>query len=461
MENISGSNRLEVWVEDSLGASSYLNQFDIQYQGGPWLIGARLEIDEELWWDLTRGTEIIRRYAEYDQDSFYLRAGTFYTTYGRGLLVRAIQDAAVRVDRDIDGVKGGVTWGILEAQGFFGRPRNDDTEQRDDLLAGVDAGVQVIEQVNLGAGYVRQDATGEMDDPNLGRPIEELVAGRVQWIQGPLDAYLEGGYRAIHGEPDPRGGWTGTDKEDGHAWYGAISVGTLGLVAQLEGKDYLRFDAPYSTLPPVNTAGQPVNNGLDERGLGLTLTASPSNDLTFDGEATYAEARYTDQSRRSGQIHGLKNWWGKGSLLLGFEWTSEKGLEGHDARDLIGPTYEGSYYLTESMSLQLNGHVYARSDSVSSSDPPHVDYTEILTDLTLNLGSSRALTFSVLTASEPLPEFGNEDLWLQGLFRWSFGYNHDLLLMVGQERGGIVCSGGICRWEPPFAGVRLLFNSRL
>ena len=41
-----------------------------------------------------------------------------------------------------------------------------------------------------------------------------------------------------------------------------------------------------------------------------------------------------------------------------------------------------------------------------------------------------------------------------------FGYDHDLKLKIGDERGGVTCSGGVCHYEPPFSGVRLEFNSR-
>ncbi len=456
---ITGTNRLEIWATDSLWSAAYLNQLDILYAGGHWLVGARMELDEETTrWDKEQGIEIPRRYAEYREDIFRLRAGTFYTTFGRGMLLRAMEDEEVRVDRDIDGVYGGVSWKWLEAQGLVGRPRNDDTHRRDDLLSGIDLEAQVTSSTRIGGGYVRLDASGEAGDPDLGRPIEEITSGRLQWTHGPVDAFLEGATRILHGKRNLRGEWKATDAEDGHAWYGSLSFCFPGYTMLFEGKNYLRFDAPYSTLPPVNNEGQPINDGQDERGLGMLITASPSTDLTIECTASWAEATDGEAERSDAKGMLRKDWWNRGSLQFSGEWTKEKMLEGHDEREYYGPSVDASYYLNPTLSLQLTGYVYARNDSVFGGRD---EYTEVSTDLTLSHASSRSVTLSMIKASEPIREYGKDDLWLSLQVAWTFDYSHDLLIKIGKERGGIVCSGGLCHYEPPFSGVRVELVSRL
>jgi hypothetical protein len=450
-----------VWVEDSLGAASYLNRFDIQYASGSWLVGARLETDEESWWDEERGTEILRRFAEYSSEQLLLRGGSFYATIGRGLVFRAMEDEEVRIDRDVDGVYGSVNWRGLEAQALAGRPRNDETHLRDDFVSAVDLMIAAGPALRLGGAYARLDAAeGDEDFEEIqGRPpLEEIVGGRLQFTHGPIDAMVEGAQRMIRGGNDPRGGWESSSAEDGHAWYGSVSVGTLGYVLLLEGKHYLDFDAPYVTPPPVNYEGRPINDGFDERGLGLTFTVSPSPELTFEGNGSWAEASDGSADRGAARAIARREWWGRGALQIGGEWTREKGLEGHDEREYYGPMLEASYYLDPTTSLQLVGHVYARRDSLLGELD---EYTEVQTDLTLSQAATRSLTLSMIWASNPVSEFGNEDLWLSLQLSWTFGYNHDLLIKVGEERGGIVCSGGVCHYEPPFAGVRVELVSRL
>jgi hypothetical protein len=462
--NLSASNQLRVWVADSSRAASYLNDFDLQYTSGPWLVGARFELDEEDRYDPERLLGIKRRFAEYRDEHATIRAGTFYATFGRGLLMRAQEDETVHLDRDIDGLYGAVRWKALDSQGFVGRPRNDETYARDDLLSGVELGVRIHPQLHLGTGYVRLDASDPLgesdnaDDPSLGDPLEEFVGGNLQWTHGALDATFEAAKRFVWGERNPRGGWTGVSGRDGEAYYGSLSLAVPGYTCLLEGKDYLRFDAPYSTLPPANNTGQPVNDGRDERGFGLTVTASPRAEITMEASVDRAAARAGDGERSSAEGTFRRDWWGRGAIQLGGEWTEEIELESHEYRRYYGPVLEASYYLSQTTSLTLHGKILDWINHVRGAE--RVEYTEVSADLCASFGSSRTVTVSVIKATELIPEH-DDDAWVSLQFSWSFGYNHDLMIKIGEERGGVVCSGGICRYEPPFTGVRIALLSRL
>jgi hypothetical protein len=463
---ISLTNQLQAWVDDTTRAASYLDLCDLQVSRGPWLIGGRFEFDEETRLDPQRVTGVTRRFAEYRDEHVTLRGGTFYATLGRGLLLRAEEDAAVRLDRDIDGVYHAARWRALDGQVLIGRPRNDRTYQRDDLLAGAELGVQAGPALHLGAGYLRRDAStpaggGTVAGPaGLGRPGEELAGGSARWQRGALEFYGEGARRFVWGRYDPVLGWTGVSTPDGHAGYGSLTVSVPGYSLLLEGKDYLRFDAPYSTLPPANTAGQPVNNGLDERGAGAILTASPHAALTLDAAASHARARNGAGRRSSAEAHARRDWWGRGSIQPGFEWVDEAALpfEGYDLREWSGPTLNASYYLDAVRSLSLHAKAFDRTDEPSGY--PRIRYTEVTADLGVLVGEGRAITFSLTRTSQPLPKYENQDVWGSVELDWIFSASHELKLKAGRERGGIVCSGGVCHYEPPFAGVRFEFISR-
>ncbi len=461
--NLSACNRLEVWVEDSLRAAAYLNQFDLLYMGEKWNVGARLEMDEEKWWDPERETKLVRRYAEYHDGILGLRAGTYYASFGRGLVLRAMEDTDVRVDRDIDGVYGSASYKKLRGQAVFGRPRSDRSSNRTNTLAGADAEVEALPGLFLGGAYVRQDARNNAIDEDLdklGQPaIEECAGGRAHWLRGPLEVYLEGARRMPRAADSPRGGWTWTSAEDGRAWYGSVNVGVPGYSLFVEGKDYRRYDVGYATPPPANQAGQPLNGAIDERGGALTLTASPRDDLTIEGGGSYAEGR-DEPSKRSDTLGSIrKDWWGKGSIKVGGEWIKEEEIESHALREHAGPVLDVSYYLTERASLSLHGTVFAWTNHYRGTESQ--EYTELTTDLTLSLGASRSATLSIIKASEEIAEFAGDDQWVNAQLTWGFGHNHDLKIKFGQERGGIVCSSGICIYESPFTGVRMEFTSRL
>ncbi len=58
-------------------------------------------------------------------------------------------------------------------------------------------------------------------------------------------------------------------------------------------------------------------------------------------------------------------------------------------------------------------------------------------------------------------ETGNRKNWLVFEGGYRLGTNHTLILNYGKERGGTVCSNGICRQVLPFDGFRLLLTSNI
>jgi hypothetical protein len=463
---LGGANQAQFWAEDSSRAATYLDRFDLQYARGPWTVAARLVFDEESRIDPRHFQGIKRRFVEYRGETGALRAGTFYATLGGGLLLRAEEDDAVRLDRDIDGVLGSLAWRALDGQAFVGRPRNDITYERDDLLSGAEFGVRALRGLRLGAGYVRQDAdpadfagtqTGNRE-LIAGSPVEELFGGNLQWSRGALGAVFDGARRRVWGVRDSRVGWIGAHDRDGEAYYGAFTLGVPGYTLLLEGKSYSNFNAPYSTLPPANSAGTPINNGLDERGVGAMLTMSPTVDWLCQAAASYAQGDDDPGERTSAEGSVRRDWLGRGGVKLGGEWTEEQELQSHAYRRYYGPTIETIYYLTATSSLTLHGRAQSWINEVRNGRRD--EYTEVGGDLSLAFDPSRAATLSVTKASRPVGEFNNHDTWITLEFAWMFGYDHDLKVKFGDERGGVTCSGGVCHYEPSFSGVRLEFNSR-
>jgi hypothetical protein len=455
--DITASNQLEVWVDDTLAAASYRDRFDLQYTNGPWLVGVRFELDEDVRQDLELGERIRRRFVEYRADEWSVRAGTYYATFSNGILLRAEEEEAINLDRDLDGVYGSVNWRALDGQAFVGRPRNDETRERDDLLSGIDAGVWVVPQLRLGAGYVRLDAVEDTTGPDIGRPVEELVGANARWVRGVFDVEAEVAKRFVWGQRDPRGGWTGVEDQDGRAYYGGVTVGVPGYTVLVEGKDYYRFDFAYATPPTVNRDERPINEGADERGVGVSLTATPREDLTFDGGASWAGARDSDDSRTAVDLSARKDWWRRGALGAGAVWVEEEDLEGHDRRSYYGPSFEALYYVSRRLSISADAEVLIREDSLGSALD---EYTELDATVSLTRAPWGSLSLSVIAASEPIAEYANDDLWIAAELVWRVTQQHELRVRAGEERGGIVCSGGVCRYEPPFSGVKAVLTSR-
>jgi hypothetical protein len=62
----------------------------------------------------------------------------------------------------------------------------------------------------------------------------------------------------------------------------------------------------------------------------------------------------------------------------------------------------------------------------------------------------------------PAEKIGDEPtFWPQGFISIKMGESHTLLASYGKERGGLNCTGGICRIVPPFNGLRLTLTSQI
>jgi len=58
-------------------------------------------------------------------------------------------------------------------------------------------------------------------------------------------------------------------------------------------------------------------------------------------------------------------------------------------------------------------------------------------------------------------ELGNRKNWLVIEGGYRLGTNHTLIVTYGRERGGTVCSNGICRQVLPFDGFRLTLTTNI
>ncbi len=56
-------------------------------------------------------------------------------------------------------------------------------------------------------------------------------------------------------------------------------------------------------------------------------------------------------------------------------------------------------------------------------------------------------------------KLGTEKSWPMAELSLDITNKHNLRVRVGGEKGGLVCSGGVCRFEEPFKGVKLVLTS--
>ena len=50
--------------------------------------------------------------------------------------------------------------------------------------------------------------------------------------------------------------------------------------------------------------------------------------------------------------------------------------------------------------------------------------------------------------------------WKVAEIRWDISNDHTLHAFAGSEKGGLICTGGVCRIEEPFEGFKINLLSR-
>jgi hypothetical protein len=395
--------------------------------------------------------EIKHRYAEILRGELYARAGHFVSTFGRGLTLRSYEDVDLEYDTLLDGLTAeyttpGATITALAgaaAETPFGEDHFDHT------IRALRVSAPVSEWMTVAGSSVERTATEITNAPGQPERIEDGVLGaEVEAWLGPFTLAAE--YAAREGV---RG-----EHLDGHAFYtaGTLDLGRVTLFAEV--KDYDNFHH-YLVNPPtcvrehlwtlMNRATHEVElvgehgflaegNLLVGEGLYLTGGASearrPDNDLAHweifgQAEQTFGTAvvrlggswsrEYEDAEYRTFTEHVIGA--ADIDLELGSGDIAEIGLEAERVEDVAGLTYE----------------VYIGSVTFYPGD----DFT-----------FSTVFETSTKAAAEGTDV---KDVWLMIEVKKLLPDDLEIGVSIGSEAGGKKCSGGVCYFEPEFAGARV------
>jgi hypothetical protein len=464
--SVAGSNRLEYWVWRDTNEEILDNRFDLCAYYREVLLGFRYQVVGPSNVNFSERREgFYRRYIEYDGNSFGIRAGNYYAMFGRGLAFRAHEDDVVSLDRDMDGIKlrASTNWATLQA--ISGRPRNTEFSQLSyavvndttDQVKGGDVSFHPFPFVAAGASYVLLTAK-DLFDPLVFRRTE-VYAGNASLTAANFDVY---------GEVAKKWGWDrlllgmGT----GYGIYGAASVSLPGYGLTLQFADYDSigigdFAYRYNNPPILNRYGQSINRGLDEKGYQVEAYVSPIEPVNLN--VSYSDLKTSDDTLSFKEIFTELKYqlFGLAEFRAEFDRTEQHGIISGAANwEEQIPALEGTYYLTPVHSISA-GYQHRMVTYLSGTDTlgEELDFIDQGAHLSYTYAPYGTITLSgELRDTETEQEPGTE--WRSVQIDWDVTQNHRLTLMAGSEKGGFVCSGGVCRYEPPFDGVKALLTSR-
>jgi len=391
---------------------------------------------------LREGFELRKYYAEYIDDRFDVRLGTSFTSFGRGMTLYVQKNDTVGIDEPIHGLLATANLGPFELTALGGKVTEPLLENRygrrfEDRIWGARALANLPLDLYVGASY----AAAGLESVYQGEADDEAEVWSVE-----AGGYSLAGYLDIHGE------WAEIEQvergrtEDGFGRYLSMSS-TIGPVTLLgEFKDYYNFDYRYNNPP---TAGPTVEayDHDDVKGPRLVV----SWDIAATG--TLLHAGYGDFDTHDHDDPQV-------------EW-----IVGVD--ETVGPIFfQASYFRRDfTDSSFLEEHILAdlHVTTLGGRGDVSVGYdVRKETSEYFNLGDHKShLTFSlapwgsvsVRYAWDARTNLPTEEFWA-GEIEYFPVRAVTLALFAGAAPGGLVCSGGQCRQEPPFEGVRARFSWR-
>jgi hypothetical protein len=448
---VSAANWMQYWYFDR-ARSEFLesrmdsldNRFIVDFNLGDFYTGAWLHTLQMDRPDASSG-EITQRYFGWRDRGLAVHIGNFYHVFDRGLTLNAFLDDAVYYDNNLDGVKITGLYDHFEFDAISARGLNKRTEEREYIIRGVRSAIRPLDPFKFGFSYVRFKQNDMMDfNRSFNMNITAISSGI---IYGPADISAE--YAVKRGRDDVMPGVDG----DGIYLSGSMSFDLFSVYAEY--KNYINLIYPdpgnaFNNPPPVNHQGRTLIDQIGvpgERGYQIGGLFSPSFDLNFD-------LSYSESSSRDAPVdYHLKE------TYIGLRWSSISNLVINYSWDRIGYTLEDEvenyfdayYYLGSNHTASITAYTKRFMQS------PGEDYHEDYLTLGYGMGNTLQLNIGGSLSSNELSIDPEKLAFVELKLRFR---SHELVIFNGGERGGMICSSGICQTRPTFQGTRVVLFSR-
>ncbi|MBL0175655.1 MAG: hypothetical protein IPP94_10390 [Ignavibacteria bacterium] len=456
---------------------------------------------------------IKKRYVEYQRDGLQLTAGDFYTLFGKGLAMNLFENRGINYDTKLDGLRGVFQNRELHVITAVGTMKYYDLVNPDRIETySVRSGFVELTPasfVRVGASLV--GVSGDSPNaPYVDQVNADILSAMASFKVVGFDVYGE--YASKHSfgmqqtGPDRYAGFDRT----GDAIYGNISYsGAGGFGASVEYKNY-RYDVvntqqrdpnrPTRMLPMANppTAFKEHSFNLlarkphvidfnDEVGwqIDAFYSVSPELTLALNGSAasrqkswlklpggSFREIRKTndlfpamdEEFSPFYEVYAEAEWYFDGqsyvraAVARRFDAPYEEiTREAHEQSSFTIPV-RIEYMLTEEYSLGVSLEQQRFHDS--SYPEGEQDLWNEFVSVTFAKAPLWAATVRAEFTTDEFEPSGKK-FWMAGEFSYRLGNAHTATVSYGSERGGLICSNGICRQVNPFDGVRFQLVTQL
>ncbi len=299
-----------------------------------------------------------------------------------------------------------------------------------------------------------------------------IVGGNIELLSlaDAIDIYAEFNYLQNFGRRLTAAGEVDNDS-DGYALYMSATGQAGPLTVLAEGKRYQRFEVAsslhpdtaqqqgvtqtfqYVTPPTLERVDQRVINNTNVTGARLRLDYQlpDSKDQVFISGAYFIDAPAVDEFT----LHTFGGWERIGAA--GDRLLVQAGYRHEEAPDagiirvrMFHVDVDWFYAFSEHLDLQFHLNHEFRSKNIGAASLED-DYIEGTSYLTFNVGESWSFTGQF----EYLTEESNDSPLFPGAFvQYNINDQSFVRLFGGRSKGGLKCSGGVCRVFPDFEGIK-------
>jgi hypothetical protein len=470
-------------------------------------------------------TGLEKRYIEFRKEDLYIRAGDSYSLYGRGQSLNLFENRGLGFDTGLDGVKAeyktrlakvSLTGGNMKYEDVVDPARIEEYKVRAGSIE-----LTPVQFFSIGSnfvsGKVRFPGTPAGDFAARFDLPEYFVRLQIADVDV-FASYAEKRSGVLPDPFDPRS--TGFDHK-GTGFYGSASFTTESFGLSLEYKDY-RFGIvdPVDRINPDRSTKALAfqNPPIAHKEHSFTLLTRYPHVIDFNDEVGYQVDVFTtilDRFVISGNFAtASKHYAYRNTGIMNpqtgfpiYEGVNRGTMFLPSTDPLFSPFWEAyadvQYYLKDRSTDYLQAGFNRRFDRIAeelTSSDPRIDVIRstavpVVIQYTLaagwvfrfisqlqwvhddtnpgqakfnnqlfTLGVTKSPTYSITVRYELTSDKGTVDGrrdWAALDVGYRLGQSHNIVLTVGGERGGLVCSNGVCRIVPPILGVRATIVSYL
>jgi len=471
--NITGSNRQEFWVFKKDYAVNWEDKINVllEYRKFSGKLGVFWFEPSKPWDEKRKPLRYFDYSLAYSPEKFEILLGNFYETFGQGLVLRTYLDEDFRHDKSLAGLRfighlpfntDLILLGAKLRDVFFQENTYKimNIQDSSDQLYGI-----ALSNIRFGSGnafikvggnYLRVNRN---QDPTP-KAFNELFGANFKGTIGPIDLYAEGAKRF-----GTKLGIGGPDR-DNYGYYLVGSGAFTGLGLVFEYLDYNGIGFPegvyhYNDPPTPIRSGVAINRGVDEIGFGIGANATPFSPVFL--EASFAQLNTHNKSSQVQEIIGKSKYEPVELPMifqLGFESMHQKKIEaGTLKRNTEKPNIDLTYTIEDHLFELESEFTWVYELPFDTTEA--LRYYETGFTLTYGYGEGLILTFGwQFCSKDSLKRYDYMKSWPVAEIAWSINQNNILRVRIGSERGGYTCSGGVCRYEAPFTGIKASLISK-